>query len=315
MSGINRGRTDWTLQRDDEGYRTYKLTSLVETSDPADGPLTVMLASGNPLPGTYWNYGNDVDPWCYCYPTASVSPFYKGEPCQFWEIQHTFSNKPLRRCQDTSIDDPLNEPMKISGSFTRYNKDNVERDRFGNMIRSSSHEPVRGIQKPCNSPSVMIEFNQSYLGLDIFSPMVSTVNDSDLWGLGPRKIMLANVTWSRLMFGSCSFYYNIKLEFEIRFEGWDLDDVLDKGFKVRKGQWLPPTGPWSAKVWTPDTSLSVNEPKNFVVWKDAKEENIPTATPLKNGDPLFDPADPQFLATIELLDESNFYLLGIPSYL
>lgn len=313
MSATNLGRIDWGLDIDDEGYRTYKLKSLIQCSDYNDGPFTALFASGNPVVGSYWAYGNDIDPWCFCYPTAQVSPVYTNEPCKFYEITHKFSNKPLKRCQDNSINNPLDEPIKISGSFTRYNKENVEKDRFGDMILSSSHEPIRGIQKPCNSPSVVIEFNQSYLGLDIFSPMVTTVNDSDLWGLGPRTIMLANVTWSRLLYGTCSFYYNIKLEFEVRYEGWDLDDVLDKGFKVRKGNWTPAVG--TPKTWTPDTSLSVDEPKNFVVWKDANRENFPTATPLKNGDPLMDPSDPQFLETIELLDESNFYLLGIPSYL
>src|SRR5690606_22693106 len=96
-------------------------------------------------------------------------------------------------------------------------------DRYGNPIKSSSHEQFRGsnVEFDANRPTVWVDQNVSSLGLATFASMIDCVNDRPLWGLPKRRIKLSNVTWERKMYGTCRFYYTRKLEFDIRYDGFD----------------------------------------------------------------------------------------------
>lgn len=231
MAGTNKGRIDWGLQRDEEGHRTYNISFEVKTSASTDGPLTVLQTAGLPLPGAAWAYGGDSDPWAFCYPTAKVRPRYTPEePHTLWIAEFTFSTKPLRRCQDTSIENPLDEPPKLSGSFTKFTKQ-VQYDRNGDLIESSSHEPLTGPETEFddNRPSVRISMNEPNLPLAQIADFVDKVNDSTLWGLGARKIKLSNVSWTRQLYGTCNFYFTIDYEFDVNFLTFD-KTAADRGF-------------------------------------------------------------------------------------
>ena len=80
MSAFIRGPSSWSLQRDERGYRTYKLIVKVGTTDTSDGPYTVFNTPGLYLPGAAWNIGNDFDSWVWCTPEMSVSPMITEEP-------------------------------------------------------------------------------------------------------------------------------------------------------------------------------------------------------------------------------------------
>ena len=297
MSAKLLGRIKWSLSRDNDGHRTYQLTMLVETSDPSDGPAIVMNTPGLPLPGAPWIYGNDNDPWAFCYPELTVEPVVDKEPNKYWTTQHTFSTKPIWNCGNESPENPLLEPQKVSGSFVEYTYQTVK-DRNGKLIKSSSHEIITGIEKDDARPTVQIEQNVATLDLGTIAQMVQTVNDAPLWGLPARTIKLSRASWSRQYYGQCFVYYTRSFEFDIKYDTWDRKDIVDAGFKVYKG-----TG-------------SRSDPANFVVHKDENGENTPEKILLDgNGDPLTDPSNPVFLDPVELYDESNFLLLGIPTIL
>lgn len=302
MSATVLGRKKWSCTRTEKG-REYKLLWRVKCSDYADGPQVALSAAGLASVGAEWSYGNDNDPWAFCLPTASARPVVDDEKCKYWDVEQTFSTIPLKRCQDQDIEDPLNEPPRISGSAVRYLKE-AQKNRQGKYILSSSHEQITGIQKDAGRPSVIVELNSLDLDAEIGAMMQDTLNDSPLWGLGERKIKMTWPSWERRIYGTCSFYYIRRFEFEIRYEGFDLIDVADAGFKKYRGSPLP------------DTPENRANPKNYIVAKDVQGENSPQKILLNgNGEPLEDPTNPVFLPTIELYDESNFYLLGIPSYL
>lgn len=308
MSATVLGVMDWGMTRDQEGHRTYNLKTLIKTDDYNDGPATVMFASGLPLPGSLWAYGNDFDPWAFCYPNLTVQPIVKREKNLYWTADQIFSTKPLRRCQDTSIDNPLAEPARISGTFAQ-DKRMTDKDRNGATITSSSLEPIR-IEAPDCRPSVVIEMNTGYLELDLFSEMINTVNDSPLWGLPARHIMLSNISWARLLYGTCTYYFTRKFEFQVQRGGYDITDMVDKGFKVVRGEWNGTTHEWEPSGDDP------TDPNNFVVYTDENGHAFPTATLLDgSGNPLTDLDNPVFIPTIERDPESNFYALGVPSYL
>ena len=114
----------------------------------------------------------------------------------------------MKRCNTTSIENPLAEPQKVSGTFIKYTRELVW-DKDGDLLIYSSHEPIKGgdVEFDRNRPSVRVEQNVSGLGLATFAAMVDTLNDATLWGLVARCIKLDNVSWERKLYGVCTYYY------------------------------------------------------------------------------------------------------------
>lgn len=314
MSGTSLGPRTWKMTRDKEGYREYRIKFLVQVTDVGnDDPNVVLSASGLPLIGAPWAYGNGNDPWCRCWPNVTVTPYGipEGRPVEFYTAEYLFTNKPLNRCQNSTIDNPLAEPQKVSGSFVNYTK-KTTKDKDGGLIASSSHEPIP-VDKDESRPTVIIEQNVGTLGLATFSQMINTVNDSPLWGLDERCIKLRNAPWSRKLYGVCTYYYTRRFEFDINYNTFDLDDVADMGFKRVIGEWDTSTNP---PTWDPVDSVDRDNPENFVpITAPHTGDQITKPVMLdNNGDVDTSPvASPSFRPAIELYAESNFLTLGIPT--
>lgn len=301
MSGTSLGRVEWSLDRDDEGHRTYTLKSLVKTTSTADGPAVAYFAAGLPAIGTAWSYGNDFDAWAFCLPRAKVEPVLSKERGYYYLVTNYFSTRPLSRCQDDAIENPIAEPAKISGSFVEYTK-KAETRSDGSLILSSSHEKIKGLEKDSSRATVIIEINATTLGLNVYTELLHCLNDSTLWGLAARKVKFSRVSWERLLYGTCTFFYKKRMEFDIRFDGWDLDDIADTGFKV-----------FDSERW-PDTPSYRANPENYMLAVDSRGKSSPERVLLDgSGRRLTDPLNPVYLDPIELYPEANLLLLGIPS--
>lgn len=303
MAAESLGPVGWEMSRDEESHRTYRIVFKVKTDDVNDGPFTILGATGIPATGVGWGYGNDLDPYALCWPTAKVTqhPAIRNRESKglLWYVEKIFSTKPLTRCQTATVTDPLSEPQKVSGSFVKYVK-KTEIDRNGNAIKTSSHEPIK-VERDANRPSVVIEQNVAALGLPTFSAMVDTLNDATLWGLAARRIKLSNVSWERKLYGTCTYYYTRRFEFDIRYEGWDEADIVDSGFK---------------KFDTTIPGGNRNNPAHYILANDRRGHGPPVKVPLDgNGDILGVGASPVMIpgSPIEVLEESNFLTLGIPT--
>lgn len=319
------GVREWELTVDQQGYREYKVTHFVETDSPDDGPTTVMLTPGLPLPGAPWNFGNDLDPFVWCWPTMRVKPRVDGEKNIYWEVEQIFSNKPLpggmQRCHDIQIEDPLLEPPIISGGFTTITEE-ATHDRFGDFLKTSSHEQLRGPQVEFDDslPHVRIEQNVAVLNLTTLYFMVNTVNSTTMWGFAPRSIKLSNVSWEEKYWGLCFKYYTRVLEFDINPNTFDRD-VLDEGTKVLNGHWDAETGNWvldnigvlgfAGLGEEPDP----DNPQHFIRFKDPNGENakvilngagLPAGVAIGTGTT----ATTEGSIHIEYYGESNFFILG-----
>lgn len=283
------GSRKWECTRDDEGHREYKLTSYIRSDDPDDGPAVVLTTPGMPLAGSFWAFGNDIDPWATCRLTASVKALVDGEPDQNWEVTQVFSTKGEKKsCKEQQQEDPLLEPTKVSGGANKFTEE-ATHDRYGAPVVNSGWEQIRGAQNEwdANRPTVKIEMNVATLNLALYYSMLDTVNDAFLWGVGPRRIKLSNFTWERKYHGACNVYYTVGLEFEVNARGWDRD-LLDEGTKVISGEWNRTTGAWDRKAigtgtLNPDLSgvfnnaLPINpdpnKPTHFIRFKDRRGEN------------------------------------------
>ena len=152
------GPKTWEGERDEEGYRTFYVERRIKGAK-TDGPSNVMNTSGLALPGAPWSYDGDADSNVWCTGEMKVTPEVRdGSPNEYWTTRQKYTNKPLKRCQTSSIENPLDEPDKVSGSFTKYTKEAVY-DRFGDPIVNSAFEQMRGpqVERDANRPNVTIE--------------------------------------------------------------------------------------------------------------------------------------------------------------
>jgi len=295
MSAIVEDIVDWGATRDKDGHRFYNIDWLVRTTDVLDGPNIVFGASGLPLIGSTWAFGNDSDLFAYCWPDWKVKPLVRGERDNHWVVSQTFTTKPLERCQDTSVDNPLTEPDRLSGSFVKYTQE-MDKDKDGKAIKTSSHEVVRGsvVEFDANRPQVIIEKNILILPLGTIADMVDTVNDNNMWGLTKRMVKLSDVSWSRKLYGSCTFYFVVSYTFDVDKKTFDRK-FLDEGTKV-----LQPGG-------------TATNPTHFDLYKDSNGQNTKV---LLNGSgaALTDANSPVF-KDVKYYPEKNFFQLGIPAIL
>jgi len=338
MSATLHGERTWSMERNEDGQRTYKLTSLIVTDSTNDGPGTVMACPGLPVVGVGWDYGNDDDPYAICSPQLSVRMHGQrdGDPDFWWSVENTFTTIPNRRCQDTTIEDPLAEPDRVGGTYTKKVRE-ATRDRFGNPILNSSWELMKGpiVEFDSSDPGVWVEQNVSNLQLNVFSEMIDHVNGHPLWGLPPRCVKLGSIVWERLYFGSCSIYYKRTFEFDISFSTFDRL-AADEGTRVLRGDWHRTTTFVSGQVgstvsitqpprWVAGENADPNDPLDFINYKDTRGE--PGTVVLNgfgcpwspkyycNGDIQDDYYNDPILPgsrLIEYYPEANFLILGIP---
>ena len=320
------------LARDTEGHRNYSVEHIVKTTDSDDGPTVVLGASGLPVIGSLWNFGNDLDVWAFCYPDMKIRGHEekKGEPPEYWKVTQKFSTRPLNRCQDETIEDPLLQDQVISGSFVKYTQE-ISKDRFDDPIKTSSHELIHGpqVEFDFNRPTVRIEQNVATLELALFTAMIDTVNGNTLWGLSSRKIKLSDVSWERKWYGTCNIYYTRVFDFDIDFNTFDRV-VLDEGTKVLNGHWPTKNECENAGAWILDKICTEwpdkDNPSHFTRYKDRNGENTRVILDGKGqpadsfvrlgtgeGAGTGTDTDPAAQIFVEYYDESNFLLLGIPT--
>lgn len=315
------GPESWEGERDEDGYRTYPVTYLVEAAY-ADGPVTVMLTPGLPLVGSLWAIGSEFDLWAWCTPFMKVKPqsqTKKGNPTRIWCVDMKFTTKPIDRDrrENPSNDDPLLEPNKVSGSFVKYTEEATV-DRYGKPILTSSHEQIRGPHNEwdANRPKVKIEQNVPLLQADLWGPMIDHVNNAALWGFSPRCWKLSDVSWDR-KFHQNEMYYVRTFEFDGRADGFDRD-LLDEGTKALNGVWNMTTGAWDITSFDPFGLIAPDytNPQHFIRFTD-KNAN-PCRVILNgygrpiSGDNGTGTLDAAGKIHVERYDESDFTLLGIP---
>jgi hypothetical protein len=298
------GRQDWSMSSTKEGHRDYSITWLCETTSIDDGPYSIFTAIGLPRVGTPWRFGNETDLWAFCMPDARVSPVVKME--NIWTITQHFSTVPQERCQDQSISNPLNEPITISGSFTKY-RVIVSHDKDDKVIKSSGHDIIE-IERDNNRPQVRIGANVLVLPLDTISNGMDSVNGSSMWGLPKRCIKLSSCTFQRKLYGTCFFYYTLDLGFDINYNTHD-EKVPDRGKHCLPFKRDPSTGELTNLITGPQS-----DPSKFVTFTDPSGH--PSSTLLDgNGNVLTDADSPSFITPKGYPEMDFLSTFGLPESL
>lgn len=314
------GTVSWEATRDEMTYRDYNITSLVRTDFPEDGPAIVMQCPGLPQMGAIWAMGNDLDVWAWCHPDMKVrlQDQKPGEKGKFWLVDQKFSTKPIQRCMDTQVTNPIQEPQKISGSFVKYTQE-YRYDRYGNFVTNSALEPIRGPDSEfdANRPTVRIEQNVMSLNLPSITGMIDTVNLYPIWGLSPRCVKLSDIQWERKVQGTCQFYFTRIFNFDINPNTFDRT-VADFGSMVLRGKWNTSTG-----VYNVTSGMDRTNPQNFMRYQDIAGNpssvvlngyGLPAGTTLTVGTGTSSSASgPEGQILIEHYPGSDFTLLGVPT--
>jgi hypothetical protein len=256
MATVLTGQREWKGRREDDGNYSLQVTHRV-LCNPGEGPYAALMAEGLPQPGDRWRF--NIDPhtgaageqliWAYCgmgsdaeQQTGDGSPGWDN--ASYWDVSQTFSTKPPERKQPAG--DPLLEPQKVTGSFSRTSKEALN-DRFGIPITNSAWERFHGQQVEFDSGHavVNVEQNVAELNLPALAAAYQTVNGLPLWGMPARTIKLSGVSWDPHDYTRTdpatgaptpARYYTRKFEFEANWEGWDRN-LLDEANKVLHGHW------------------------------------------------------------------------------
>lgn len=242
---VHEGPRTWKLKRGGDGHRDYTLRVLVDAGED-DGPANVLQTPGLPLPGSVWEFRDDVDVYAYCTQEADVSIHQEreGDSPRVYAVDLAYTTKPTRRCSEEQFEDPLLEPPRLSGSYVKYTQE-LTHDVNGMPITNSAWEQLRGPQLEFdrNRPQVKVSMNVAELQWEMVTGMLDTLNDAELWGFPARCVKLSDASWEEKWRGQCEKYYTWNLTFDLRKEGFDRY-LLDEGTKVLNGQWNTTTGNW-----------------------------------------------------------------------
>lgn len=306
------GARTWKLDREDpSAERIYTIVHRVRTDDTLDGPNQIMNCPGLPTVGSVWDFDNDYDPWAFCTPYMRVTPIQlkPGVPVTDYDVEQRFSTRPLFRCSDNEVEDPLLEPDRVGGDFVNFTTE-AKYDKDGNLIKSSSHERLRGCEFDDNRPSFWVEQNVLDLELSNIAQAVNRVNSVTMWGLSPRMVKLRNVPWERKYYGQCSVYFTRRFEFDVNYDTFD-KYFVDQGRRVLVGKW---TGTADNPIWTLTGTPDPDNPAAFMRAPDFYGNPI---------DVLLDGAGKPFVYSgttpepgsifVQYYKEWNFFGFGIPT--
>jgi len=300
------------LSRDKEGHRTYNIAHLVEGTPGVDGVFSALNTPGLPAIGSFWNFLSETDIWAYCTAEASVKVHGsdEGHKPKIFKVSQVFTTKPYSRCQDDSIEDPLLEPQKISGSFIKTTVAATV-DKDDEPIETPTGEVINNMEFDENRPTVRIEQNVTALGLATFAEMVDKVNVSPLWGLPVRCIKLSNVSWSRKVYGTCDYYYTRTFDFDVNFNTFD-KTVYPRCEEV-KGHWSVLDS--QAATWVTTTDLERYFAKGHaadVSLGIERKLGQPAKTYVDANGERWDGTGAQPSVLVQKYKEADFTTLGIP---
>jgi hypothetical protein len=303
------------FNRDAEGHRHYEVDWHIETASPtqnmayilANWPLFAVGAPFNLTP--IWPTASGTDPWAFCTPELNIAPHRdvpEYTPTTNWVVTQHWSTKQSWRCQTFPIENPLLEPIDITGDFVHEIRE-ASKDRFGKPLLHPNFQPITGpaVEYKYSYPTINITFNSATLPLSTYVLLINKVNDAPLWGLPARCIRFTDAKWSRKVYGSCFYYFTTTYTFEFDIAGFD-KEVPAEGTRVYGG------------------AGAYDDPNSFVNAKTEEDEN--TAVPLDylgrklvftgyNGDGIAIYEHPQYIQKPQVHEQGNFLLLGVPSAL
>lgn len=271
-----------------DGHLTANAFYRVQTSDHNDGWWTVVMANGLPRRGDSYSFGNDSNPYLFC---ATRTPSLADEDSnrKEWMVNCGYTTKPIVGFRDV-FESPLDEPWKKSGSYVRGSK-LVNKNKNGQRLKVSSHEG-KIVEVPAGHDTIHLEGPTTAIDLLIRAQAIYRVNQTAMWGLQARMLLMTAWEWEERWFGSTPYVYH-SIDFEVNYDKWN-EVYLDAGlFEYRPSN----TGMSKWIRITDGTGMPVNEPY-----------------PLNGAGVPLAPGSTNFTyLTEEVILESDFLSIGFPN--
>lgn len=282
---------DW----DPDHNRQYTSEYEVITDDKNDGPITAVGAPGIPSYRSSYQWGNDFDNWAFAH-HAHANCRNPDETRRLWTVVITHSTRPSFRCGDFRIENPLSEPIRLSGSFMQFTRAALK-DKDGKALLNSVDEPFTPPIEVDDSRKVLVmQKNTAAISLSSWADYNDTVNAGPMWGLLRRAIKLNQWRWTVQYYGTCNAYIANEWELHIDLRTAWTHKPLDAGFRYLPAEAVRPNY---------ETILIKDVPRHL-------------ATPLNGAGAIVDlvtnPAA-AFFHTFAIYEERDFTAIGIPSTL
>ena len=278
---------DWHKATEEDGNETYTLKWKVETTSRLDGPDVAWSAAGLPLCGSSLNVGNTVNPWAFFQCKGDAKLLNVEASRKLWDMTTVFSTRPIKRCQDSKISDPLLEPHRVKGTFAQTMEEALA-DKDGDPIENTVKQRFTGpqVQIPRSRPVVEVEMNVAWINLAWMAEYADAVNSNVQWGQPIRTIKCTVGPWERVLYGTCSYYFVVRFTFELKYETWDLK-LPNLANRVR---------------------VNASDPWTYKAHKLVDEENSTTFVDATTG---YATTTANFL-TFRVLKERDFSIVGWP---
>lgn len=322
-------------QDEETGHRTFTAKYKV-AHDIDEGPLAIESADGLPAIGDHWEPEelNEIDEFARRTPYAKVTYMVEGEKTTYSLVEVHFTTKPIKRCQDTQIENPLLEPPKISGTFTEQTQKALF-DKYWSQIRNSAGEPYTDIEREFSYLTVDISVNVDESPVSLIARKLHNLNDAELWGLPAKCIKLSAASWETLYWGVCTKYYKLSMGFKIR-PPYTIPATSTVRRKKKPGdpsstefEWIVVPGNATFGGWvfaTPDMSSSrIRAPGSngssqvsTILQRDQMGDTMAGILLDGHGNPATRDGDGNMnfaVGVFELYDESNLLELPIPDEL
>jgi hypothetical protein len=214
--------------------RDYVAVYRVITTSRSDGPITARNAPGIPPYGSSYVFGNDSDAGSFAV-SADAQLENRTASNKVWLVTVRFSSKPQNDDDPNETDNPLDKPVRWSGSFAQFTAP-VTEDRFGLPILNSARMPYDTPPNRDDSrPTIIAEKNFASLDLTTWREYADVVN-SDVWlGFQPREVKVANITWDERFRGPLR-YFSVRFTFHLKPARLGVDDrrwdhrLIDRGY-------------------------------------------------------------------------------------
>ncbi len=220
-------------QLDEKGIRHYTRVYLVESDNLADGGLTVGSALCIPL--LYQSYvttdGTDLGAI-----VKNITEVQHVDNPYLWTITVEYDSGPLlRQGSPSSSNDnraaPDSRPWQIGFSSNKSNKvlvKDLTQPTNLNVLNSAGQPFDPPVTVPRSNPVVKVTAYKSSFSYSQIPAFQDTINLNAWQGFDPLTVKVVDYA-AQSHFDNNTFCYQIDLQLEINYAGWDPIQVLDAG--------------------------------------------------------------------------------------
>lgn len=320
----NDGHRAWSMVRDRELFRDYKVTYRVEVDPDTQGPYAALVDTpGLPEPCSDWLEAGEL--WAFFTGEAQVEQIGRTPDNVAFDVTFTATTRPMSERPNVSGSDPLTVPDRVITKSVNYQKEQTF-NRFGDPMLNSAFEQFRGpqVEFDAHRMQVIIEQNYPTASPSVLSEFMNCLNDAEMWGFPPRTVKLSSFETDPKYYEGCQRFYVRKLVFDV---APDFDRcLLDEGTKVLRGEWdRNPGSPTYGQYIVADDEdgpfgkLDPANPNNYKRFQDWNGNNTRV---ILDGHGV--PYDSENLTTgtsddlpgkicVEYYPSKNLLLLGIPT--